>query len=553
MMKMAWLKIRLGRSETLVLIILVLGIGLRLWGSWLPFMEDGTDIIPIARDVSLLPSKFNLPPHGSDHGPFLTYQTRLSSLVFGQSPLGWRLGGIILAVLSFVILYFLVRDGLGKVEAVIAMALVAFNGVHIFYSRYNVEEAPIFFTTALILFCFWMAFKKESGLWMLLAGVSVGLGMLSKLVTLFPVPGLFLFLLFSSRGRRWFKRPELYLAGAVALAIFSPYLYWNWQHNWFDYGNAAKYIEPFGFYGITLDLFLGGFFPMGDISFESDFGYEYMGRLAGLVLVIGIFYSLRRVRRSRSSLTGPTVGLGDECDYVDFVRMMHFAFWSVVAVSLLVVVGQGRHFVLLVLPAAALASTALADLWRWERERQARFVAVGVIVALFGSSAWATHKFGEYWVTTAEVPLAISEEGHPIDMTSLAKGLIEVVRKYEPTLVVLPGKSLRATGSFMEAYSGWKVVSSKKQHRWRKVYAEDLKKVVVILVAGVKERRYKEWAGRHNLKRLRREEEEVWASRRFRGHEEKFSLPVRILVFEARDRAGRKAGEDLMNLLVPLE
>ena len=525
----------------LVLIILLLGAGLRLWGSWLPFMEDGTDIIPVARDVSLQPSKFNLPPHGSDHGPFLTYQTYLSSLVFGQSAFGWRLGGIILAVLSFVILFFLVRDGLGKVEAAMAMALVAFNEVHIFYSRYNVEEAPIFFTTALVLFCFWMAFKKESGLWMLLAGVSLGLGMLSKLVTLFSVPGLFLFLLLSSKGRKWFKRPELYLAGAIALLIFSPYLYWNWQHNWFDYNNAAKYIEPFGFYGITLDLFLGGFFPMGETSFESAFGYEYMGRISGLVLVMGIFYSLKRIKN-------------------DFVRMMHFAFWSVVAVSLFVMVGQGRHFVLLVLPAAALASTALADLWRWERERRARFVVVGVVAALFISSAWATHKFDEYWVTTAEVPLTTSEAGYPIDMTTLAGGLIEVAGKYEPTLVVLPGKSLRATGSFMEVYSGWKVVSSKKQHRWRKVYPEDLRKVVVILVEGVGERRYKEWAGRHNLKLTLHKEETIITSRRFRGHLEEFSLPIRILVFEAKERpaspAGgveEKAGEELMNLLVPIK
>ena len=533
-MESSWLKMKLSKLETLVVIVLVLGVGLRLWGSWLPFREDGTDIIPIARDVSLEPSRFNLPAHGSDHGPFSTYQAYLSALVFGQSPMGWRLGGIILAVLSFVILFFLVREGLGKLEATMAMALVAFNEVHIFYSDYNVETPAIFFTTALMLFCFWRAFQRESGMWMILAGVSLGLGMISQLGTIFPLPGLFLFLLFSSRGRKWLRRPQTYLALAIALAIFSPYLYWNWRHNWFDYNNAAKYFEIFGFYGITLDLFLGGFFPMGDISLESDFGYEYMGRLSGLVLVIGMLYSLRRVRN-------------------DLVRMMHFVFWPAVAASLLLVVGQARHFVPLVLAAAALASVALADLWRWKKEKWARLGVLVLFAALFASSAWASHQFEEYWITSAEVPVAISDEGHPIDMTTLAKGLIEVTGKYQPTLVVLPGKDLRATGSFMEAYSGWKVVSSKRQHRWRKIFPEDLERTVVILAPGVGEKRFKQWAERQNLRMTLRKEEEVSASRRFRGHVENFSLPVRILVFQTKEQVGEEGGEELMNLLVPLE
>ena len=80
-------------------------------------------------------------------------------------------------------------------------------------------------------------------LW-LLAGAAFGFAGLSKYAALFAPIGLLGFLAFSPCHRRWFWRPQPYLAAALALAIFSPALIWNYQNDWvsfaFQSGRAAS-------------------------------------------------------------------------------------------------------------------------------------------------------------------------------------------------------------------------------------------------------------------------------------------------------------------------
>ncbi len=72
------------------------------------------------------------------------------------------------------------------------------------------------------------------GLW-LAAGAAFGLAGLSKYAAIFVPVGLFGFLAFSPRHRHWFSRPQPYLAAALALAIFSPALIWNYQNDWVSF------------------------------------------------------------------------------------------------------------------------------------------------------------------------------------------------------------------------------------------------------------------------------------------------------------------------------
>ena len=532
-MKAPWPKIKLGRSEILVLTILVLGAGLRLWGSWLPFIHNAADIVPIARDISFNPRHVCLPLYGGYHGPLLVYASRLSSLIFGQSPFGWQFATVFFSTLTLPLLYLLVKDGLSQTEALLAMAVLAFNPVHIFYSKYNIEHGLLLFLGTLLLFCFWKALRLDSRGWMLASGIVFGLAMITHLSILFVIPGLAFFVFFSKGYWKWLKRKEIYLALLISLAIFSPYLFWGYTRNWPHHPHRAALVELFRFSGKAFNLFLGSFFFIGGKAYKTEFGYEYMDHFSGMVLLMGVFYS--------------TVKLRD-----NFIRMVYLVFWSVAGVSLLFVRGEARHFLPALIAASVLASTALGSLWRWEREKGAQYLVIGALVLMCIIASFATYKFGEYWVPHSTICVPDDKGWVSIDMTTLSKGLIEVIGKYQPTLVVLPGKNLGAAGPFMEAYSGWKVVSSKRQHRWRKVYPEDLKKVVIILVPGVKGRRYKKWAERHNLKMTLNKQETMIASRRFQGREESFSWPVRILVFEKEEQVKEKAGEELMNLLVSL-
>lgn len=88
--------------------------------------------------------------------------------------------------------------------------------------------------------------RQRRAIWVLwlLAGAAFGFAGLSKYAAVFVPIGLFGFLVFSTRHRHWFRRPQPYLAAALALAIFSPALIWNYQNDWisfaFQSGRAAS-------------------------------------------------------------------------------------------------------------------------------------------------------------------------------------------------------------------------------------------------------------------------------------------------------------------------
>lgn len=80
------------------------------------------------------------------------------------------------------------------------------------------------------------------------AGICLGLACLAKYHGFLFGGGILLFLLTSRRHRRWLWRPQTWLAGLVALAVFSPVLWWNATHDWvsiaFQAGRAAARQDP---------------------------------------------------------------------------------------------------------------------------------------------------------------------------------------------------------------------------------------------------------------------------------------------------------------------
>ncbi|MGC1521239.1 MAG: glycosyltransferase family 39 protein, partial [Steroidobacteraceae bacterium] len=64
------------------------------------------------------------------------------------------------------------------------------------------------------------------------AGISMGIGVISKYSIGLLAPVILLFMLKDAPSRRWWRRREPYIAALIALAIFSPVILWNAQHDW---------------------------------------------------------------------------------------------------------------------------------------------------------------------------------------------------------------------------------------------------------------------------------------------------------------------------------
>jgi 4-amino-4-deoxy-L-arabinose transferase-like glycosyltransferase len=68
--------------------------------------------------------------------------------------------------------------------------------------------------------------------WWAGAGVCAGLALFSKYTAVLTIGGAFLYLLATPAHRRWLARPEPYVAGLLALLVFSPVIVWNATHHW---------------------------------------------------------------------------------------------------------------------------------------------------------------------------------------------------------------------------------------------------------------------------------------------------------------------------------
>jgi 4-amino-4-deoxy-L-arabinose transferase-like glycosyltransferase len=73
--------------------------------------------------------------------------------------------------------------------------------------------------------------RPASG-WWAAAGLFTGLALFSKYSAILTMGGAGLYLLLSPPHRHWLRRPEPYLAAAIATLVFSPVLIWNATHHW---------------------------------------------------------------------------------------------------------------------------------------------------------------------------------------------------------------------------------------------------------------------------------------------------------------------------------
>ena len=92
--------------------------------------------------------------------------------------------------------------------------------------------------------------RAEISLWAQ-AGLWLGLAMLAKYYAVLLPVGIALFALTSRDHRQWFGKPGPYIAGVIALAVFSPVLFWNYQNGWVSFGFQGERAVDFSGIGIS--------------------------------------------------------------------------------------------------------------------------------------------------------------------------------------------------------------------------------------------------------------------------------------------------------------
>jgi len=168
-----------------------------------------------------------------DHPPVNPVLIRLGTTLFGNTPFGVRVFGVLLALPASWAVWrsaaLLFAD-----EKVGATAALYFNltlPVAVGSAIATPDNAVVAATAFLLLTLAKLAVTGRAE-WWLAIGIAFGVGMLSKYTTVFFAVGILAWLLLVGGLRRWLLTPWPWISGAIALVVFSPTLIWNAEHHW---------------------------------------------------------------------------------------------------------------------------------------------------------------------------------------------------------------------------------------------------------------------------------------------------------------------------------
>ncbi len=194
-----------------------------------------------------------------DHPPMVAYLIHLSTMAFGSTELGVRMPALVFAAGSALVLIGLARmlDDDWRVTAFMAVVWLG-SPLLLTLGTIITPDTPTFFFSACGLVCAVAAVRAEAGSakwWWLAFGLSCGLALLTKYTAVLLPASVGLALLFNREGRVHLQKPWIYLAGVIAVAVFSPVLWWNAHRGWvsfeFQLHHGSESAEPPGLLGLV--------------------------------------------------------------------------------------------------------------------------------------------------------------------------------------------------------------------------------------------------------------------------------------------------------------
>jgi dolichol-phosphate mannosyltransferase len=166
-----------------------------------------------------------------DHPPMVAWLIRLGTTIFGQSEFGVRAGALCCGAVTTLFVYRLARNLFG--EAAALAAVVAAQSLPFFFLSgfLMTPDAPLTAAWAASLYYLERALIGEHRWAWWRAGICLGVGMISKYSIALLAPVTLAFMLWDPQSRRWWRHFEPYAAALLAVAVFSPVIIWNAQHD----------------------------------------------------------------------------------------------------------------------------------------------------------------------------------------------------------------------------------------------------------------------------------------------------------------------------------
>lgn len=179
-----------------------------------------------------------------DHPPMVAWVVGLGSAVFGDTEFGVRVVGTLLMLGSSLLMYRFARAWFSSAAAVVSALLLQVLPVYFGVGFIATMDSVLVFFWLLCLIGVTVALREGRGWGWYLAGFALGSALLSKYTGVFLVVGAGLAVLAYRPWRRHLLTVHPYLAFLIAMALFSPVIIWNTQHDWASF--RFQFLDRFG-------------------------------------------------------------------------------------------------------------------------------------------------------------------------------------------------------------------------------------------------------------------------------------------------------------------
>jgi 4-amino-4-deoxy-L-arabinose transferase-like glycosyltransferase len=353
-----------------------------------------------------------------DHPPAVAWLIAAGTTLLGDTAIGVRLAGVLLSLPASWLVWdsarLLLKDDIRKA----AVAALIFN-LTLMVSVEMLAATPdmaSIVTSAAFFWCLCKVLESGKGGWWIAAGAAAGLGLLAKFSALFLGAGTLFWLLADARRRRWLLTPWPWAGAALAVAIFSPNLWWQAGHQWQTFAFQFARVD----HGHLTLRYLG----------------EFVAAQAGLatpLIFVMMLAGLWAGRRRGTPLFLPAVLVATAFAYF-LVHALHAR-----------VQGNWPCFLYPMLAVLAAAAFTHEGRWHWVR-RGALPLAALMLAAAYAQAGWsvfpirsdpAARVLGRQFRPVAQVAAAITGAGLADAIVTTDYETTAWLRFYEPSVKVI--------------------------------------------------------------------------------------------------------------------
>lgn len=229
---------------------------------------------------------------GDFHPPLYYLVIKFWTGLFGYSEISLRTPSIIVGLLTIFIVYKIGEVAFSKKTGLIASALLATSGLHIYYS----QEARMYSMTALFVSLAFFSFVKilkvdRVGYWVLFS-VSLALVALTDYLAIFVIPVFWVYSIIAKKSISWWKKYFMsHIILIILAALWTPLFIMQLKVGLGVSDFAPVWWEIIGQTSIKNIALIPIKFILGRISFENDMVYSLIS-----LVVCAIYGSLLLVQ-----------------------------------------------------------------------------------------------------------------------------------------------------------------------------------------------------------------------------------------------------------------